>query len=393
MADMASGQVAVAAAQAPVIKWEVTRAHSKAGTYMRHWLPSEDELLFEVVAKNMGPLPAKPEPVDEDKPLDKKSNNPDGPSVHLQMKAVSWKPVAAAMAHLKPPPNARGCQDRWAFCSKIGMMKIAKLRTTLEKQGLKSTGKKGALRQRLIEEGRHKSSMETQTPHLIPKPSEVFRWVAESFPSTASGEGGRGNGKLPDVGESGPPGKGRMFATLNAEDKKIWKASMEGLAQLQSKCGIDKITLLAEVGRELTLTNMPSNRCSECHAKWPKFGMPGGKFKPIWCALCEGARGGGEPLRQALRGLPRDAGVLRPAGGEEDALVLPVRPGARRRAQPHEQEVRDLQGEGVLLRAHLGQRAALVHDLRAAARGRGRPAQRQEVRGLPREDPLLRARG
>ena len=31
-------------------------------------------------------------------------------------------------------------QDRWAFCSKIGMMKIAKLRTTLEKQGLKSTG-------------------------------------------------------------------------------------------------------------------------------------------------------------------------------------------------------------------------------------------------------------
>ena len=115
MADMASGgQVAVAAAQAPVVKWEVTRAHSKAGTYMRHWLPSEDELLFEVVAKNMGPLPAKTEPVDEDKPLDKKSNNPDGPSVHLQMKAVSWKPVAAAMAHLKPPPNARGCQVRGA---------------------------------------------------------------------------------------------------------------------------------------------------------------------------------------------------------------------------------------------------------------------------------------
>ena len=60
-----------------------------------------------------------------------------------------------------------------------------------------SAGKKGALRQRLIEEGRHKSSMETQTPHLIPKPSEVFRWVAESFPSTASGDG-----KLPD-GEAG----------------------------------------------------------------------------------------------------------------------------------------------------------------------------------------------
>ena len=74
-----------------------------------------------------------------------------------------------------------------------------------------SAGKKGALRQRLIEEGRHKSSMETQTPHLIPKPSEVFRWVAESFPSTASGEGGRGNGKLPDVGESGPPGKGELL--------------------------------------------------------------------------------------------------------------------------------------------------------------------------------------
>jgi hypothetical protein len=83
-----------------------------------------------------------------------------------------------------------------------------------------------------------------------------------------------------------------MFATLNAEDKKIWKASMEGLAQLQSKCGIDKITLLAEVGRELTLTNMPSNRCSECHAKWPKFGMPGGKFKPIWCAQCAKAHEG-----------------------------------------------------------------------------------------------------
>ena len=63
-----------------------------------------------------------------------------------------------------------------------------------------SAGKKGALRQRLIEEGRHKSSMETQTPHLIPKPSEVFRWVAESFPATATGEGGRG--KLSDA-ESG----------------------------------------------------------------------------------------------------------------------------------------------------------------------------------------------
>jgi hypothetical protein len=63
-----------------------------------------------------------------------------------------------------------------------------------------SVGKKGALRQRLIEEGRHKSSMETQTPHLIPKPSEVFRWVAESFPATATGEGGRG--KLSDA-ESG----------------------------------------------------------------------------------------------------------------------------------------------------------------------------------------------
>lgn len=83
-----------------------------------------------------------------------------------------------------------------------------------------------------------------------------------------------------------------MFARLNAEDKKIWKASMEGLAQLQSKTGIDKITLLAEVGRELTLTNMPSNRCSECHAKWPKFGMPGGKFKPIWCAQCAKAHEG-----------------------------------------------------------------------------------------------------
>ena len=83
-----------------------------------------------------------------------------------------------------------------------------------------------------------------------------------------------------------------MFATLNAEDKKIWKASMEGLAQLQSKRGIDKITLLAEVGRELTLTNMPSNRCSECHAKWPKFGMPGGKFKPIWCSQCAKAHEG-----------------------------------------------------------------------------------------------------
>ena len=104
----------LAQAAAPVVKWEVTRAHSKAGTYMRHWLPSEDELLFEIVAKNMGPLPAKPEPVDEDKPLDKKSNNPDGPSVHLQMKAVSWKPVAAALQHLKPPPNARGCQVRGA---------------------------------------------------------------------------------------------------------------------------------------------------------------------------------------------------------------------------------------------------------------------------------------
>jgi hypothetical protein len=42
--------------------------------------------------------------------------------------------------------------------------------------------------------------METQTPHLIPKPSEVFRWVAESFPATATGEGGRG--KLSDA-ESG----------------------------------------------------------------------------------------------------------------------------------------------------------------------------------------------
>jgi hypothetical protein len=84
MADMASGgQVAVAAAQTPVVKWEVTRAHSmyrcalhcrictvdttpyvwKAGTYMRQWLPSEDELMFEVVAKNMGPLPVKTEPV------------------------------------------------------------------------------------------------------------------------------------------------------------------------------------------------------------------------------------------------------------------------------------------------------------------------------------------
>ena len=83
-----------------------------------------------------------------------------------------------------------------------------------------------------------------------------------------------------------------MFARLNAEDKKIWKASMEGLAQLQSKTGIDKITLLAEVGRELTLTNMPSNRCSECHAKWPKFGMPGGKFKPIWCSQCAKAHEG-----------------------------------------------------------------------------------------------------
>ncbi len=36
-------------------------------------------------------------------------------------------------------------QDRWAFCSKIGMMKIAKLRTTLEKQGLKSTGERTLL--------------------------------------------------------------------------------------------------------------------------------------------------------------------------------------------------------------------------------------------------------
>ena len=75
-----------------------------------------------------------------------------------------------------------------------------------------SAGKKGALRQRLIEEGRHKSSMETQTPHLIPKPSEVFRWVAESFPATASGEGGRGNGKLPD-GESGAR-KGELLHVL-----------------------------------------------------------------------------------------------------------------------------------------------------------------------------------
>ena len=35
----------------------------EASTYMRHWLPSEDELMFEVVAKNMGPLPVKTEPV------------------------------------------------------------------------------------------------------------------------------------------------------------------------------------------------------------------------------------------------------------------------------------------------------------------------------------------
>ena len=54
--------------------------------------------------------------------------------------------------------------------------------------------------------------METQTPHLIPKPSEVFRWVAESFPATASGEGGRGNGKLPD-GESGAR-KGELLHVL-----------------------------------------------------------------------------------------------------------------------------------------------------------------------------------
>ena len=37
--------------------------------------------------------------------------------------------------------------------------------------------------------------------------------------------------------------------------------------------------------------------------------------------------------------------------------------------------------------------APLVHDLRAPARGCDRSAQRTQVRGLPREDPLFRARG